>query len=532
MPLCPSKDSIISLIPQTGIIDEKLVRMYNGGKKDLFRCFKSSNDLAKVSIKKRQYGQRIKLTAITSEKDTSEGDHMPCFVSLGGLDPFQILPIHPSPEVQLLVDHYTRVIPTLVPMACRTDSQQHQPAVDLFRLYCLHPASFLGMLYHSARHRESLHDDCTGESLSLTFKLKTIREVNSQIGNGKLQGRYPDNGTIMAIYLLSAAERMWGDVNIFRMHWRAMYDIIDAKGGADAFTDDNLMYAKAVWNCFALLNARDGYFNCPQITHTAGGNYDFRIPSDSMVRNCHSFVQSYTRRKTSILRLLPNTEAEARLQGELYPRRISAFQTGRVLHQILEPPYTGGTTEQSHTFIPQPASNNRSVQIQGDRCRTDNCRLACIIYINLVLMELGDLSKHTELFLLSLEQLFTRNPQILSPEYLLWVLLRTPGPLASKTAQDLWAQAIQIIAVVKRASFHNVMHYQEAMFLFLQLVEDASKLAPALQLDLTTIQEEALRDNLDKPSDSLDLGYSDVSPSHEHMTSRVYCELLWFQGGL
>ncbi|KAF7588402.1 hypothetical protein BBP40_005731 [Aspergillus hancockii] len=478
--------------------------------------------------KKRRYGERITLgDGVTSSQSARKPptERGPCCLSPGGLDPFQALPVESSPEVLLLIHHYIKVIPTLLPSSAQVSNRQHQPAIDLFRLYCLHPASTLGMLYHAASHRQSLEKNPTRESLSVTFKIKTLQEVNRQIENARRRGVHPDNGTIMGIYLLSVAERMWGDLDTFRLHWRAMNDIIDAKGGADAFVEDDQMFAKTVWNCFALLNARDGYYSCPRTTLATKANYDFRIPANFMTGNCHYFGMSFTQRKATILRLLPNTEADALLQDAAYPRRINAFQPGTVLHRVIHPQYNPCVT------APDSAAQGSSIQIQGDRSRRDNCRLACVIYINLFFTRLGDFSEATESFLSTLERHLKEDTALLSPEYLLWILLRTPVVISRRESREVWAKAIQIIAVVKRARYHNVIQYHEAMSLFLELPKDASKLTPALKVDLETIQGEALGFTLDQTSDSWYYDCSNESLRNPTPIPQTYSELLWFVGG-
>ncbi|KAJ6020783.1 hypothetical protein N7540_006287 [Penicillium herquei] len=382
------------------------------------------------------------------------------------------------------------------------------------------------MLYHSARHKESLHNDHRGEALSLEFKIKTLREVNQQVTKSRAQGDHPDAGTVLAIYQLAIAERMWGDINTFRLHWRAMYDIIDARGGAEAFTTDELMYTKVLWNCFALLNARDGYFNCPSNTLAPMANYDFDIPTKSMIENCHFFSQSFTDRRTSILRLQPNSETELLLLCEAYPRRVRAFQPGTAIHQALRKasqkslkPLTVGD------LVP-----NRSIKIAGDRLRTDNCRLACIIYLNLLLLNIGDCSDFTEDFLDSLEESLTRDKHMISPEYLLWTLLRAPHPVTLKTSRELWARVIQIMAVVKRARYQSVICYQEVMFLFLQLPTNAVELAPSFKTNLCGIEDEAMCRGpgalVDETSSRHAVG--NINDNSESAASQIYCELMWF----
>ncbi|KAJ5424232.1 hypothetical protein N7491_009448 [Penicillium cf. griseofulvum] len=432
------------------------------------------------------------------------------------LDPFHTLPVESSPEVLQLVDHYTRVIPSLHLDSAELGISKHEPSVDLFQLYSLHPASFLGMLYHSARHREHLYKNEVTGTLSLAFKVKALGEVSRQLEYSSARGVHPDNGTILAIYQLAIAERLWGDLDTFRLHWRAMYDIIDARGGAAAFTAHDLMYSKILWNCFALLNARDGYFNCPRNPLASQANYDFEIPSEEMVSNSHCFVQSYTGRRSSILRLLPTSDAESELQYEMYPRRLMSFQPGTVLHQVLSPESRRNNTLGGSYPIAADPNPNQAIQMGGDRLRTDNCRLACIIYINLMLLELGDLSEAAELFLvLTLDS--SAQPVSTHPE----------------ASRVLWSKTIQILAVVKRARYqHSILEYQEAMFLFLELPIDAARLSPSFQVDLDAIQHEALRDGLDKPippDSSLEPAIG--GSSHHTAISQTYCELHWFACG-
>jgi hypothetical protein len=146
------------------------------------------------------------------------------------------------------------------------------------------------MLYHSARHRESLYQNGQEKCLLLMFKIKALREVNRRLDKAASESAHPDNGIIMAIYLLLVAERMWGDINIFWLHWWAMYDVIDVRGGAEGFADNDLMFAKICWNYFALLNARDGHFNCPRDSLAGSANFDFKILADCMISNCHHFL--------------------------------------------------------------------------------------------------------------------------------------------------------------------------------------------------------------------------------------------------
>ncbi|KAJ6137061.1 hypothetical protein N7471_003547 [Penicillium samsonianum] len=468
------------------------------------------------------------------------------------LDPFHTLPVESSPEILQLVNHCidlflsrwipthtnypftdTRVIPSLLLDSAELGISKHEPSVDLFQLYSLHPASFLGMLYHSARHREHLYKNEVTGTLSLAFKIKALGEVNRQLGYSRARGVHPDNGTILAIYQLAIAERLWGDLDTFRLHWRAMYDIIDARGGAAAFTAHDLMYSKILWNCFALLNARDGYFNCPRNPLASQANYDFEISTEEMVSNSHCFVQSYTGRRASILRLLPTSDAESELQYEMYPRRLMSFQPGTVLHQVLSPELSRNNALGGSYPIAADPNPNQPIKMVGDRLRTDNCRLACIIYINLMLLELGDLSEAAELFLGSLERYLPNNKSLRSAEFLLWTLLRSPYPLTPEASRVLWSKTIQILAVVKRARYqHSIMEYQEAMFLFLELPIDAARLSPSFQVDLDAIQHEALRDGLDipVPPDSF-LEPAIGGSSHHTAVSQTYCELLWFACG-
>ncbi|KAJ5722978.1 hypothetical protein N7488_001013 [Penicillium malachiteum] len=302
--------------------------------------------------------------------------------------------------------------------------------------------------------------------------------------------------------------------------------MIDARGGAEAFNTDELMYTKVLWNCFALLNARDGYFNCPSNTRASMANYDFQIPIESMISNCHYFSQSFTDRRASVLRLLPNSEAESLLLSEKYPQRVKAFQSGTVMHQVLRMSFQQ-SLEPLTVKIPVP---NRAIQIAGDRMRTDNCKLACIIYLNLLLLNIGDYSETTESFLQSLKELLTEDKHMLSPEYLLWTLLRAPYPVTMKKSREIWARVIQILAVVKRARYQSVICYQEAMLLFLQLSTNAVELAPSFKINLCGIENEAMCHG---PGPLVDESPSRnavvcLNEDSESTASRIYSELMWF----
>jgi hypothetical protein len=146
-------------------------------------------------------------------------------------------------------------------------------------------------------------------------------------------------------------------------------------------------------------------------------------------------------------------------------------------------------------------------------------------------MELGDFSEATEIFLSSLEKFLTEDAQMLSPEYLLWILLRRPIVLPTQKFRGLWEKAIQIIAVVKRARYQNVLQYHKAMMLFLELPVDVSKLTPTLKVDLDTIQEEALGHISDEVVDASYFAHrSSVPLSIPMATSQIYSELFWFAG--
>ncbi|PYH81201.1 hypothetical protein BO82DRAFT_268656, partial [Aspergillus uvarum CBS 121591] len=456
-----------------------------------------SDDPASGSTRKRRYGWRIRLEkpALPEKRVTGDSSSEPsCNSNIPpGLDPFQCWPVPSTPEVRSLVDHYVNVIPSLVCSSGQSKSHQRHLAIDLLHIYRLDPASFQGMLYHSARHRESLFGD--DRCSSLTWKIKALQGVNQQIEMAKNLHTLPQDGTIMAIYLLSAAEHMWGDRNTFRLHWRAMYDIIDARGGAKAFMKDDLIFCKILWNCFALLNAQDGYYYYSTDTKImAEANYDFKIPTESMIQHCNYFINVFSERKSAILRSVPISEAELLTQCEVYPRRVSAFQPGSMMHCVLCPRSDGtgggGFDTPLSGLTHQGGFSN---QIQGDRLRTDNCRLACLIYLNLLFMELGDFSTRTEQFLEALERrLATALMPALTPEYLLWILLRWQTLLPTGQSRSLWMKAIKLIAVVKRASYQSLVPYHRAMFLFLELPREALRLAAALKIDLDTIQDEAL----------------------------------------
>jgi hypothetical protein len=75
----------------------------------------------------------------------------------------------------------------------------------------------------------------------------------------------------------------------------------------------------------------------------------------------------------------------------------------------------------------------------------------------------------------------------MSPEYLVWILLCGQIALPVRKSQELWMKVIQTIVVVKCARYEGVLHYHEAMLLFLELLADMLRLVPAFKVDLATI---------------------------------------------
>lgn len=113
------------------------------------------------------------------------------------------------------------------------------------------------------------------------------------------------------------------------------------------------------------------------------------------------------------------------------------------------------------------------------RRAVDNCRMACLIYLNLVMAEHGDLSRVTEEYLKALRQIVDDNDDdsSLTAEHLLWTLLT---PFKHQGHYERIWKLCRLVGVVKQAKPQTWSTIGKALQGFLQMPEDIRMLEDVL----------------------------------------------------
>ncbi|EXJ73837.1 uncharacterized protein A1O5_03599 [Cladophialophora psammophila CBS 110553] len=113
------------------------------------------------------------------------------------------------------------------------------------------------------------------------------------------------------------------------------------------------------------------------------------------------------------------------------------------------------------------------------RRAVDNCRIACLIHLNLVMAEYGDFSPATEEYLQVLQRILEEDDDdsILSAEHLLWTLLTAFRPQGHY--ERIWKMS-RLVGVMKRARARSWRTIEDALRAFLRLPESIDDLESAL----------------------------------------------------
>ncbi|EXJ60294.1 hypothetical protein A1O7_04446 [Cladophialophora yegresii CBS 114405] len=243
------------------------------------------------------------------------------------------------------------------------------------------------------------------------------------------------------------------------MHWGALKRLLLERGGFPALRHNTPMHTKLVWSFIALSGPtpdgnpayEDSYTELAAATPGSpakGSKSAFRS-------SCEEFVQFFDNRRRQALTNLPSTPAQ---QREFRSHRFqnTIFQEGTELSRALESRDTG--------FL--SADKRRSV---------DNCRMACLIYLNLIMAEYGVLSPATENYLRSLQRILDQDDDdsSLTAEHLLWTLLAAFPP--EEHYKRIWKMC-RLVAVVKCARAHTWVAVENALRTFLRAPESVAGL--------------------------------------------------------
>ncbi|ETI24876.1 hypothetical protein G647_04246 [Cladophialophora carrionii CBS 160.54] len=373
----------------------------------------------------------------------------------GRADPFSSYPIPATPDVHELVDHFYFVIPSLVHKYWQRAARRPRACWDLFNLYRMHEIPFLGMLHHAAHHLASMRGQ--QESLQvIEFKQRSLVAVNRRL---QILQEPCDDWTIIGVGLLANAERVWGDREIARLHWGALKRLLLKRGGFPSLRHNTAMHTKLVWSFIALSGPTpDGNpayeDSCTELAGAMPGSP--AKDSDSAFRSsCEEFVRFFDTRRRQALANLPSTPAQ---QREFRSRRFqkTIFQDGSELSRALESKDMGYLS----------AEKRRSVE---------NCRMACLIHLNLIMTDYGDFSQPTEDYLRSLQRILDQDDDdsSLSAEHLLWTLLAAFPP--EENYKRIW-QMCRLVDVAKCARVHTWVAIENALRTFLRAPESVAEL--------------------------------------------------------
>ncbi len=172
-----------------------------------------------------------------------------------------------------------------------------------------------------------------------------------------------------------------------------------------------------------------------------------RDPQGAFQRSCAEFVQFFNARRGQALKNLPSTPAQQKRFK--HHHRTGMFQAESDLEQALRSIETGYSSPDKRRAV-------------------DNCRMACLIYINMIMADYGDFSPSTEAFLERLQSILDADDDdsSLSAEHLLWTLLAAFPP--KDHYERIWKMS-RLVGVAKRTRAHTWTAIETALRMFLRL---------------------------------------------------------------
>ncbi|KAK5039906.1 hypothetical protein LTS07_000401 [Exophiala sideris] len=224
------------------------------------------------------------------------------------------------------------------------------------------------------------------------------------------------------------------------------------------------MHTKLVWSFIALswptMDGNPAYLDEYSDSVAASSGCPTSPVDTAFTRSCEEFVQFLNQRKGRSLKNLPSTPAQQKMFRD-HPQRTSTFRKGGEMINALTKFETGYDDPDKRRAV-------------------DNCRMACVIYLNLIMAEYGDFSMAMEEFLCSLQQILEddADDSSLSAEHLLWTLL------SISTSEDhyqmVWKMS-RLVGVVKRSSSQTWTTVENALRTFLRLPEGVDELQAVLR---------------------------------------------------
>jgi hypothetical protein len=182
-------------------------------------------------------------------------------------------------------------------------------------------------------------------------------------------------------------------------------------------------------------------------------------PRSPFEQSCEEFVEFFKSRRMQVLKNLPATSKQQN-RFRVHRYRNTTFKDGATIFIALSEIETG-------------------YESSDKRRAVDNCRMACLIYLNLIMAEYGDLSRATEEYLKALREIADDNDDdsSLTAEHLLWTLLT---PFKHEGHYERIWKLCRLVGVVKRAKPHAWSIIGKALQNLLKIPEDIRMLEDVL----------------------------------------------------
>ena len=310
----------------------------------------------------------------------------------GRIDPFDSFPVKSTYEVAELVDYWYFIIPQFVHRQWLKFFSQPQPCRNLIYIYREDSVTFLSLLHYAAQHMAT-SKGLTETKATLSYKYKTIHAVNKRIQSHAGQ---PDDVTVLAVTMMANAERIWGDIEIAKIHCAAMRRMILQRGGFANFQHNSLVHVKVVWSLISLPPAQPYLFSNETLEGNNIGESPNCASTDPLV--AASAYQAFTSFSTFIRRRRYQVkELQASRNSHDMSNRTRAFQPGSRMFESfnLTDQNIRADEHNNHHHLHSRHSSKFITSLPT----IDYMRMACLLYFNLILDCYGDASEKTEYFL-------------------------------------------------------------------------------------------------------------------------------------
>ncbi|KAE9376076.1 hypothetical protein N431DRAFT_556330 [Stipitochalara longipes BDJ] len=286
----------------------------------------------------------------------------PTILGISRIDPFRALPVPPDQDTYQLLDHYTFTIPFLM-YGTRSRSPVHH---QLYNCATQDPAAFHAVLAYSALQLDSMTDVQLSKR-ALRHSSRTLRLIHERIIEPLFKC---DDGLVMAIAFLAFTERRFGDVAIAQRHWLALGELFRARGGIEGLRINHWLAATLYWNCLVWSSTFD-----PRIMATTDW-FSLGTSTDAVTWPSDEF--------TGFLANLANLKSRLRSHikaGCTFPcqyscsHRRSVFTPSGPLYKLIAP-----TSLDKYCYGDRYSATN--VQRMANQCK-----LPCILYLNIVMTE-------------------------------------------------------------------------------------------------------------------------------------------------